>query len=1182
MANAADMASQKADTDAKLNTLPVAQRGQIEQAVSTYRGTLVSGGASANDVQTRVWEYYVKCVGMFHQEYTKTTTPAVPAPPPAPPPPPAAPQASGAGNAGGADNQALAGVAAAAAQSGQLGSALSWNTQKLPARPSAWGKGGWQMMGGGMQGMGMGTSPSASSSTAGDGSGGGGGNAEGSGTGGEAGQGDQNGQQNQQGQNASGDGAGNSKGNNMGNMGNMGMKGGGKGWKGWKGWGGWGGWGWDDGGGMGMMGSGLWGKGISFGIKAQRPGLLKGGLQGFDGCGKAGKGGMGGQGWGQGPRVIAPPGAVGVQGGLPAAFAKGGFGSGRPIRPGLVQIAGQTVAGVGAAGVGAGGAGGGGAKGGNSSQFPPMLQTYLQRLFTTAQQTGDAQVQQKVHEYAKSWVNTWVKSGDIWKISWESAPLPTKEEILGNLAPGTKSGKAIGRGAMGGMGAGFSGGFSGGASGSAGWNDKRRLGSKRSRSRSGYRRRRSRSRRRRRRSGSRSRSRDRSSSRSRSKSGDGEADWGMGMGKWGAKGKGKKGKDGDTAWPTPQEMRLKVHNYLLGKMKEGLGARPKELQDDLQLKFNCNLRRFRMLMNQTLPQYIAAYNTKGEAGPAEYWSGKNMAKGMMMSDGWGPGLLGSGNLAQNEWEMRQKRASRFQAHLQVEKQHVAMVSFNDREGGSLHGGPIIGGLNEMCSKEEAREREQTRQLDKMEWKKGTDPKCPEVNFQIAVKKYQRSSADKAYRSQDVRSLDACWRTVEYLMTEILDFDINPKPQFAMQHVKYVEVYSFLRDRTRALRVDLHLQQPRSTTQRCFIETHECCLRFEMLTIFLLNRLEGSKKADGATEKYDPKLGLKAISQTIEPLLHAYQAVRDKLMAKQILAEVMGDLGVPADDDEEYSSAWEPAVHRYIALMLMSFAPEELMTHLAKLEKVVLAHPLVSFATQVHAAFSTDDYGHFLKCYRETDFLSAVAMSGIADLARLRALWMLYRTYPQPIGDKISLPRICNLLAFATESHARKFLVFHGVNVVDVRGGTSHIVLPKKGTPEAAAHPLLSGASRLPEKCEFPKGPDSMLEAKFEALGLSRTNIVFGAADPVLTVPVPEEEAILADESMMVDGEAAEAAEGGVTVAAAAEQEAPAAAAPDAPAAQADAGPAEPASQPAPASETPAPEADTKEADAEKT
>merc|ERR1719160_960752 len=113
--------------------------------------------------------------------------------------------------------------------------------------------------------------------------------------------------------------------------------------------------------------------------------------------------------------------------------------------------------------------------------------------------------------------------------------------------------------------------------------------------------------------------------------------------------------------------------------------------------------------------------------------------------------------------------------------------------------------------------------------------------------------------------------MEYLMTEVLDVDIKPKDkdwEFACDNLPYFEVYSYLRDRTRAVRVDLHLQQPRSTTQRTFVETHECCLRFELFSLFLLR---GGAQSKGSTEVYDEKLGLKAISQTIEPLLNAYQA-----------------------------------------------------------------------------------------------------------------------------------------------------------------------------------------------------------------------------------------------------------------------------------------------------------------------
>merc|ERR1719443_1634961 len=159
-------------------------------------------------------------------------------------------------------------------------------------------------------------------------------------------------------------------------------------------------------------------------------------------------------------------------------------------------------------------------------------------------------------------------------------------------------------------------------------------------------------------------------------------------------------------------------------------------------------------------------------------------------------------------------------------------------------------------------------------------------------------------------------------------------------------------------------------------------------------------------------------------------------------------------------------------MLMAFAPEELQTHLAKLSKDTLSHPLVGFATQAYAAWRTEEYGRFLRLYKEADFLTAIAMSGVADLARLRCLWLLVRTYCTPVGDKLTLERLCNILAFASETHAKSFLAFHGVKVTtDPKGGAAVVILPKKGTPEASQHPLLTGPARLPEKCEYPKGAD---------------------------------------------------------------------------------------------------------------
>jgi len=289
------------------------------------------------------------------------------------------------------------------------------------------------------------------------------------------------------------------------------------------------------------------------------------------------------------------------------------------------------------------------------------------------------------------------------------------------------------------------------------------------------------------------------------------------------------------------------------------------------------------------------------------------------------------------------------------------------------------------------------------------------------------------------------------------------------------------------------------------------------------------------------MGLKAMSQTIEPLMNGYQTAREKQMAKSILAEAgLGGLlgGLDGDDDgDDEEECWcspvEMAMHRYIILLLMCFSSEGLLQHLARLSREILSHPTVSFATQVFAAFNTDDYGKFLRLYRQADFLTAVAMSGVADLARLRALYLLLRTYPQPIGDKVSLGRIKEFLSFGSDAHVRAFLAHHKVRVQDdpAAHGGGFVVLPKKGTPEASECTLLSGPAKMPEKCDFPQGPDSMLVAKFEALGLNRLDIVFGAADPVVVVEEgptamevdPGAEAADTDEATMESDAAGDAA-----------------------------------------------------------
>ena len=173
-----------------------------------------------------------------------------------------------------------------------------------------------------------------------------------------------------------------------------------------------------------------------------------------------------------------------------------------------------------------------------------------------------------------------------------------------------------------------------------------------------------------------------------------------------------------------------------------------------------------------------------------------------------------------------------------------------------------------------------------------------MDLSLATKKYQRSSAGKTFEPEEVRSPDACLDTMLFLMDRVLEADNENEVKedteddiFAIRP-SYNEIYSYLHDRCRAVRVDLHLQQPWSSQTEAFITCHEYCFRFEVLSRFLFAKdakshklhkpkEEGSQKhsqevsSPSAPCSYDEHLGLQAISQTIDPLLAAYRDARDR-------------------------------------------------------------------------------------------------------------------------------------------------------------------------------------------------------------------------------------------------------------------------------------------------------------------
>jgi len=283
------------------------------------------------------------------------------------------------------------------------------------------------------------------------------------------------------------------------------------------------------------------------------------------------------------------------------------------------------------------------------------------------------------------------------------------------------------------------------------------------------------------------------------------------------------------------------------------------------------------------------------------------------------------------------------------------------------------------------------------------------------------------------------------------------------------------------------QQPHSTTSRIYIECHEACLRFELLSRFLCRM---SQDPAGENKKtYDENLGMKAISQTIEPLLFAYNSSKEVESAKEMLRQAMGS---PEEDDEDEIETWispvEPCIHRYVILLLIS-SPDKLLSHLNKLTPEMLNHPLVTYALRVFAAYQSDDYQTFLHYYRNADFLSAVAMSPVVDVVRLRVLGVLCKAPRAQMKDSLDLNEMMDSFGLATVTRAMEFFKLAGLEVKNMK-----VIIPKRVDLKIPLNGALAS-----EANDFKSlGVDLLLYQKYCGLKMPRKDIVLGAADPRLS------------------------------------------------------------------------------------
>ncbi|OCH89508.1 hypothetical protein OBBRIDRAFT_756454 [Obba rivulosa] len=161
---------------------------------------------------------------------------------------------------------------------------------------------------------------------------------------------------------------------------------------------------------------------------------------------------------------------------------------------------------------------------------------------------------------------------------------------------------------------------------------------------------------------------------------------------------------------------------------------------------------------------------------------------------------------------------------------------------------MVGTCMDMCPRIERYRREREHLLDKWEVIPGTR----RVDHKRAVKIYERGAGDKVIPS-DLRPPPVLKKTLDYLFHDLL------------VRGGFADTYSFIRDRTRAVRSDFTMQHQ---TGRLAIECHDRIARFHVLALHLGRQVSG----------FDINMEEQQLKNTLQSLIEFYIEERDRFQA----------------------------------------------------------------------------------------------------------------------------------------------------------------------------------------------------------------------------------------------------------------------------------------------------------------
>ncbi|XP_031494761.1 SAC3 family protein B isoform X3 [Nymphaea colorata] len=302
-------------------------------------------------------------------------------------------------------------------------------------------------------------------------------------------------------------------------------------------------------------------------------------------------------------------------------------------------------------------------------------------------------------------------------------------------------------------------------------------------------------------------------------------------------------------------------------------------------------------------------------------------------------------------------------------------------------GTIVGLCPDMCPESEREERERKGDLDRCE---RMDGERNQTNKWLAVKKYNRTAEREA---QLIRPLPVLQKTVNYLLNLIN----QPYDD------KFLNIYNFLWDRMRAIRMDLRMQHIFNSDA---ITMHEQMIR---LHIIAMHEFCEYSKGEGFSEGFDAHLNIEQMNKTSVELFQMYDDHRKK--------------GVVFPTEREFRG--------YYALLKLDkhpgykVEPAELSHDLAKMTPEMRKTPEVLFARDVARACRSGNFIAFFRHARKATYLQACLMHAHFGKLRSHGLASLHSGLQNNQG--IPVDHIVKWLAMEEED-VESLLEYHGFSI----------------------------------------------------------------------------------------------------------------------------------------------------------